>query len=399
MAIEDATFLVQRGAEHFSCVGSELINNLQDGDMMLVQRGDEIRTWLNGKPIMPWTDHPGGVFHIINGDDWTLNFDGTAYQSYDLAGNDLGTKFYLEAGEEVVIVTGPEPENLFKDNDQSTWLFGSETDVSRCTKLTGLFWGCTLFNGYVGNWDISNVTDIHHMFYECENYNQDVSNWDTGNVKYMHQLFYSCKKFNQDLSKWCVALQSYKPSGFDQFCDSWVKRRPVWTTCPRHEDGSDKMPWEDHDGGIFHFIPIGGSISLSYGAPFTAWDKDGTNERQVSVLTSECIFITPKNCDYLFAGSSRVQFRFGVQTDVSKVTSAKYMFSDKKVFTDSLLDWDVSNIVDMEGMFNGCTQFNSYLGNWCVTKIKEKPYLFDQGARLYDTNQPKWGTCPRGEDQ
>ena len=40
MAIEDATFVVQRGDEKFSCLGSDLGDKLQDDDLLIAQRGD-----------------------------------------------------------------------------------------------------------------------------------------------------------------------------------------------------------------------------------------------------------------------------------------------------------------------------------------------------------------------
>ena len=40
MAIADATFVVQRGDEHFSCTGSELEAKLLDDDLLIAQRGE-----------------------------------------------------------------------------------------------------------------------------------------------------------------------------------------------------------------------------------------------------------------------------------------------------------------------------------------------------------------------
>lgn len=40
MSIQDATFVVQRGADQFSCLGSELGAKALDSDLLLAQRGD-----------------------------------------------------------------------------------------------------------------------------------------------------------------------------------------------------------------------------------------------------------------------------------------------------------------------------------------------------------------------
>ena len=46
MSIENATFVVQRGDEQFSCLGKDLKDKLEDGDMMILQRGAEKRSWV-----------------------------------------------------------------------------------------------------------------------------------------------------------------------------------------------------------------------------------------------------------------------------------------------------------------------------------------------------------------
>jgi hypothetical protein len=38
--VEDAFFIVQRGGTAFKCKGEELGDKLEDGDYLLVQRGD-----------------------------------------------------------------------------------------------------------------------------------------------------------------------------------------------------------------------------------------------------------------------------------------------------------------------------------------------------------------------
>ena len=50
MAIEDATFLVQRGDSMFSCLGSELQYKLQDADLLIAQVGDEKKS-VSGKNL------------------------------------------------------------------------------------------------------------------------------------------------------------------------------------------------------------------------------------------------------------------------------------------------------------------------------------------------------------
>ena len=55
--------------------------------------------------------------------------------------------------------------------------------------------------------------------------------------------------------------------------------------------------------------------------------------------------------------------------DVSKVTSMKELFKDKKDFNDDLSRWDVSNVTDMYCMFRNATSFNSDLSGWNVSNV------------------------------
>ena len=62
-------------------------------------------------------------------------------------------------------------------------------------------------------------------------------------------------------------------------------------------------------------------------------------------------------------------------------------------------DWDTSNVVNMDELFAFTTNFNRDLSQWCVSKIGAKPFWFDRYASQFTaSNQPVWGTCPRGED-
>ena len=64
MSIETATFVVQRGDEQFSCLGSELKDKLQSEDMMIVQRGSEHKKWM-WKTKFNWLK---GIYELTNTD-------------------------------------------------------------------------------------------------------------------------------------------------------------------------------------------------------------------------------------------------------------------------------------------------------------------------------------------
>ena len=122
--------------------------------------------------------------------------------------------------------------NMDSIGDITSW------DVSNVTTMYDMFsnfWG---FNQDISKWDVSSVTDMGSMFYAVNQFNQDISGWDVSNVTNMDYMFRTNAKMNQDLSGWCVANILVEPTEFSLGNNVWTKPKPVWGTCPRHEDGS-----------------------------------------------------------------------------------------------------------------------------------------------------------------
>ena len=184
------------------------------------------------------------------------------------------------------------------------------------------------------------------------------------------------------------------------------------------------MPWTGHDGGIFHVKR--GSIMIAYlrGGPFTAWNVDGTNEREIDSFREdeELVFITPPDCTKLF-NSNNANWDFGELTDTSKVTimnsmflqahyfnglmegnwdtskvtDMKWMFRNSRDFNQDISNWDTSSVTDMEAFMVNNKAFNQDLSEWCVNP---EPWhdKFDAGAPQWTEPKPVWGTCPRGQN-
>lgn len=216
------------------------------------------------------------------------------------------------------------------------------------------------------------------------------------------------------------------------------------------------FPWEGHDGGIWHVKNLGPSQLDLNGGPYTAWKPDGTYERTISKLlaSEEAVFITPANCPSLFKknGFNQANFEFGEHTDtrlvtdmwglfsscdvfnsdvsrldVSNVTKFGDMFFNATAFNQDLSHWDVSkaekffrmfygtvafnqdisgwntsNASNMDYMFYNAKGFNQNLSSWCVSKTsadKAKGFSQNSGMPADQSHDPRWGTCPRGEDQ
>ena len=211
MSIEDATFLVQRGDDKFSCLGKDLEDTLRNGDMLVAQRGDEHMSWVVSAP-MPWDAHEGGVFHVKNANE-EIELSYGPFTAYDIKGNNRRKITSIGAGEELVFVTPPDATGIFSYNWYHTWDFGYHTDTSKVTRMMELFDG-------------------------CEEFNSDISDWDTSKVTNMDYMFYGCYEFNQDISQWCVTLIDSPPREFDEYSgfEGDTAKQPQWGTCPRGED-------------------------------------------------------------------------------------------------------------------------------------------------------------------
>jgi surface protein len=218
------------------------------------------------------------------------------------------------------------------------------------------------------------------------------------------------------------------------------------------------MPWEGRPS-VWHIKNLNQELFLdnSGGTTYTAWDLDGTNERQIdSILpTEELVFVT--NTDWVRSifrrsGSTNdtAEWDFGEETDVSRVqywTSTFWgckkfngvlggnwntskslqlesVFENCESFNQDISGWDTSNVTTMWSLFEGCTDFNqdisgwdtssvTYmnsmfkgassfsqdLSGWCVTNFTSEPRDFATNATAWTKPKPVWGTCPRGEDQ
>ena len=355
--------------------------------------------------------------------------------------------------------------NLFSHAQAFTGPLGGNWDTSNVRDMSYVFDRATSFNEPIGHWDTSNVLIMLFMFfskYDGEGgyaadgiFNQDISNWDVSKVQNMVRMFSSQKDFNQDLSNWCVTNNASLPANFDEATDAWEdKNKPVWGTCPprvpdeldlllinrsgrdyalpateiealtddvdllvvNRDDvdykvsgkdlkdylSSPPMPWEGHNGGIWHIKNVENYVlyinSQSAGG-YTAWDIDGTNEREVTEVEigEELVFVTTPDVNGMFSKNGS-KWDFGRYTDTSKVTDMDYLFGLCEVFNSDIGGWDTSNVTNMDRMFQDDRIFNQDLSNWCVTKITSEPIEFDEYAADWTEPRPCWGHCPRGEN-
>jgi len=183
-----------------------------------------------------------------------------------------------------------------------------------------------------------------------------------------------------------------------------------------------KMPWDDHDGGIWHIKNVTGAdlslTPLTFRGTFKAWDIDGTNQRQITKVAvgEELVFVTGTDCQKLFQNNNTQTWEFGRFTNTSKVTDMSYAFKSTYVFNAdvSILDssnvtnmgnifqysrefnqdisgWDTSNVTNMANIFSGAYAFNANIGGWDTSSVENMHSMFTS-ARAFNQDIGSWDT-------
>lgn len=155
------------------------------------------------------------------------------------------------------------------------------------------------------------------------------------------------------------------------------------------------LPWLSNIGvgGVFHITNVTGHDIRVGGydgrGPYTAWDIDGTNERQIEEVKigEELVFITGSDGSYVFEANDEggEDWDFGFYTDTSGLTRTDYMFQNARDFNGVFGgNWDMSNVTTMERMFDICFKMNSDITGWDVSNVKEFREMF---GYCYQFNQ------------
>jgi surface protein len=284
------------------------------------------------RPVMPWDNWVGGVWHVKNADQ-EVTFNGGPYSAYTPHGDDLNSISSVNTGEEVIFLTDATPTSLFARNNTAKWDFGEETNTSNVESMYEMFCDLDEFNGTLGgNWDTSNVTNMGRMFKDASSFSQDIDNWNVSNVENMNQTFAGCEAFDQDITRWDV---------------SQVKDM----------------------SGTFSGAAI-------FNQDLSSWIVSSV-ETMSSMFSGATVF----NSD----------ISSWITSDVLDMSS---MFADALAFNKDIGGWDTEKVTVMDSMFNGASSFNRSLGNWCVTSITSEPTDFATGAISWTEDKPCWGHCP-----
>ena len=254
-----------------------------------------------------------------------------------------------------------------------------EWDVSNVMDMSAMFIR-TPFNQDISGWDTSNVTNMFHMFELATVFNQDIGEWDVSNVTDMSSMFKNASSFNQNLSQWSVSKIPSKPTDFDTNSgfEGQITKQPQWG-------------WGGNDGGRFHIKNVQNAALALTGGPFTAWDTDFTNERQITEVAvgEELVFVTSPDCGYLFEYNETQTWEFGDLTATSKVTNMRYMFHHAEVFNADISSWNTSNVTSMNSMFRFAELFNQDIGSWNTSNVTDMRHMF-QRTRAFNADIGSW---------
>lgn len=188
------------------------------------------------------------------------------------------------------------------------------------TDLSYMFYDCSVFNQYIGNWDTSNVTNMNAMFDSCIAFNQDIGGWDTSNVTSMYFMFNACANFNQDIGGWDTGKVTNMNAMFNN-CKVFNQYVGDWNTS---------------------------NVTSMY---------------------------------FTFNGCSAFNQDIG-NWDVGKVTNMSAMLQSCSSFNQNISNWNVSRVTDMSYMLQNCKAFNQDLSSM-VFKSSVTRTSYDVGTTAW----------------
>jgi hypothetical protein len=319
-------------------------------------------------------------------------------------------------------------EAYFFDGDVSSW------EVDNVTNMNRMFTDAQRFKSDISSWGTKECTDMEFMFRGTQAFNIDIGEWKTPGVIDMKHMFEDATAFNQDLAKWCVSDITTKPVNFDTGATSWTggdSVRPLWgQQAPCDAD----KPWKNQGRVIWHIENATRVFRTAF--PVDMWRaSDGAPLGRTNLIPQDIsvVFTTSEYSSGIFDSvatvNNTVDWDFGEETDVSLARTFNRMFYQCQQFKGKKMggNWDVSNVTDFDNCFHSDAVFanpsiqdwntknatkmyrmfyRAYdikdfdFSQWCVPKCDARGG--DEFAKYTDLpadKEPRWLSCPRGEDQ
>ena len=201
---------------------------------------------------------------------------------------------------------------------------------SAVTTVSGMFMGCSSFNGDISAWDTALVTNMSTMFRETS-FNGDISAWDTASVTTMSGMFQLNPAFNQPIGTWNTASVTnmsqmfVSATAFNQPIDSW------------------------NTAAVTTMSQMFASAS-AFNQPIDSWNTAAVT-----------------NMSQMFQGATA--FNQPIDSwNTAAVTNMVNMFSSAVAFNRPIGNWDVSNVTSFSSMFGAATSFTQDISNWDIRK-------------------------------
>lgn len=403
MSIETSYFAVQRGAGQFSCLATDLPTKLQAGDLLIVQHendaiaskyvwdgpdgildsdwltctdDDDVTYKVRGSLFKdlfgpPWEGHEGGIWHVFNLGARALPLMSGPWPAYDPVENReyLGEVSEIRSGTQLVLLTGPEPVDLFAQASAGLDYeieFGEFTNTSKVTSLSGFMKRLNLRNDPdFSKVDFSSVTDLKEAWNEFggPNVDYDFSSLDVSSVTTLERAFKGYKGAN--------------PTSVEN-----------WNTASL-ENCSETFSQVDN-------IDIDISLSLNwYTSKVTTFSRMFANCSSMNGDVSALDTSSSTSFSSMFA-DCKVFEGIGLENfATSNCVNMSYMFANCYAMDRDISGWDTSLVKYMQSMFNHCDVFNQDLSGWCVELISSKPSDFDYRCYAWTLPKPVWGrACP-----
>ena len=322
-------------------------------------------------------------------------------------------------------------------------------DVSNITDMRNMFGQAWNFNQDLSNWNVSKVTDMAYMFSDSRRFNQDISQWCVGLIPSLPEGFNDSGILTpENTPVWGTCPSdvvipeademyftttageiSYQGLAGDVITLSDnvtlnVTNSSAKTYTVPAGKHKVKLVTERSEGYVgiagealieVHNFPTLSSIN---NIDFSLNNESPNLVKVPTVLPSN---IT--DLGFMFQGAGGFNQDISMW-DTSNVTNMNSMFYYASVFNQPIGSWNTSKVVDMTQMFGNASSFNQPIGNWNVSNVGIMQRMFSQAISFnqdlsqwcvglvdtlpnsFNTNGvisgnylPKWGTCPRGENQ
>ena len=438
MSIQDATFIVQRGGQQFSCLGKDLKDKLLDDDLLIAQDPDGNKVSVKKADFSssgidysnePW--HPDNLsgskwlrIHIKNVTLSTLNVrvnSGTNSGIYRLSdGAKVSSPLPFDDGEEYIVLGYDTFANLNQDagiqlkSHYANWELGELTDVSNITNGWQMFKGATNFN-----------TPMPGKYFH------------TPNMKNMTQFMADCYSFNQDLSDWCLSNSpglndtwrgTALESNYDlqpNYGECNVEQEPLPSTdAPADDclfvvtDGDNGhksvtgaqvkelfiplRPWQEVDlaslpwHGVVHIKNLSKDMSLSKKTDERLWTMD---DNEIILRPLENIWELKAGTEYVMLAQIALRFKtiydanwdFGEWTDTSRCQSFQEFCANCDRFNGDISHIRTDSAKSTERMFASCQQLRANIPDYNMSNVENAANMFIGCSHVnYDSPVPRW---------